>query len=73
MPRRTPRFCRLCGEPPRIGPMLRVAETIASFDSSGRIIAWLCPACWELLEQAMEAAAPIVRARKALPLVPAIG
>ncbi len=51
--------------------MLRVAETIASFDSSGRIVAWLCPGCWDLLEQAMEAAAPIVRARRALPLAAA--
>jgi len=44
--------------------MLRVAETLASFDSSGRIVAWLCPTCWALLEEAMEVAAPIVRASR---------
>ena len=44
--------------------MFRVAETIASFDSSGRIVAWLCPTCWSLIEDAMVVAAPIVRAQR---------
>jgi len=43
---------------------MRVARTSASFDSTGALECWICEGCWLLVEEAILAAGPVLRARR---------